>query len=89
VIASNTPNFSWGSFSFTLRGALAPLPFFSAPVPRRQSRRDWRRGTGAPGSGNRIRPGPRRLRLKIPELKLWVLGNFHRLSQALGGVYVD
>ena len=34
MIASNTPNFSWGSFSFTLRGALAPLPFFSAPANR-------------------------------------------------------
>src|SRR6188474_464598 len=29
VDSSNTPNFSWGSFSFTLRGGLAALLFSS------------------------------------------------------------
>ena len=28
MIAINTPNFSWGSFSFILRSALAPPPLF-------------------------------------------------------------
>jgi len=42
---SNTPNFSWGSFSFSLSVALAALLLLSSG-PRRHSRREWRRKTG-------------------------------------------
>jgi len=54
----NTPNFSWGSFSFCLRAVPSRLFIIVAPVPRRHSRREWRRWDRSYGKRKRDMPGP-------------------------------
>jgi len=61
----NTPNFSWGIFSFSLRDLFIGFRIPLQP-PRREAEEDLR--------------GLRRLKLKNPQLKLWVFGLSHNLT---------
>ncbi len=44
---AKTPNFSWGIVKFSLRVVGDDCSVWSSPLPRRHSRREWRRGRGA------------------------------------------
>src|SRR5258708_2199557 len=72
------PQLQLGDLSFlpTYITAL-PLHRFLAPLPRRHSRREWRRGRGEDQT-EQSSPTTRRLNLTIPQLKLGVFARGSR-----------